>query len=149
MLLIPTPRKNNCDVALEPKELWMREGWSSNDFMLTREHFSLQYTFYLGRWVNAIQQKRTWSLLASLGLDLRQLHVLRKGRAILPCWKKKLYIYLFRENQVGHRKTHELLVWTGKCCFSLLLYIKDMEEIDILPKMKYLIPILGNIIMHG
>ena len=30
--------------------------------MLTREHFSLQYTFYLGGWVNAIQQKRTSSL---------------------------------------------------------------------------------------
>lgn len=60
-----TPRKNNCGMALESKELWRREGWSSNGFMLTREHFSLQHTFYLGGWVNGIRQK-------TLGLDLRQ-----------------------------------------------------------------------------
>lgn len=53
------PRKKNCGKAPESTELWRRAGWSSNGFMLTREHFSLQYTFYLGGREDAIQQKRT------------------------------------------------------------------------------------------
>ena len=139
------PRKKNCGMAGKLKELWRRAGCSSNDFMLTREHFSLQYTFYLGGWVNAIQQKRTSSLLRSLGWDLRQLHISRK---ILPCWNKNMcmciYIYIYIRTQVGHRQPHEVLVWIGRHCLSPLLYKKERKLIFSL-KWNIFTPIFGNI----
>lgn len=33
----------------------------------------------------------------TLGLDLRQQHISRKGREILPCREKKMYIYIYIE----------------------------------------------------
>lgn len=50
--------------------------------------------------MNTTQQERTSSPLPSLGGDLRQLHVSRKRREILPRWEKKNITYI--KNEVGH-----------------------------------------------
>lgn len=91
--------------------------------------------------MNTTQQERTSSPLPSLGGDLRQLHVSRKRREILPRWKKKNYIYKERSRSLKATRNFGM---NRRCCLSLLLYNKEMEEINLFSKIKCFMPIFGN-----
>lgn len=76
--------------------------------MLTREHFSLQYIFYLGGWANAIQQKK------KNGFRSVNKPGVRLKATVLFQWGKNSYLaakkYKYVKNQVGHREPHAILI---------------------------------------